>query len=47
MKYSPQGPVMENPQGMKLAGPVGKGKDASCIASHARAGGDDDLFMND
>lgn len=47
VKYSPQGSVMENPQGMKLAGLVGKGMDAGCIACHAKAGGDDYLFMND
>lgn len=47
VKYSPDGSVMENPQGMKLAGLVGKGKDAGCIACHAMAGGDDYLFMND
>jgi hypothetical protein len=47
VKYSPGGAVAENPQGMKLAGLVGKGTDTGCIACHARAGGDDHVFMND
>lgn len=46
-KFSPQGAVMANPQGMKLAGLVGKNKGEGCIACHAKADGDDYLFMND
>ena len=47
VKYSPEGEVMQNPEGAYLAGLVGKGKAKGCIACHAAAGGDDYLFMND
>lgn len=47
VKYAPDGTIMENPQGKKLAGLVGKGGAKGCIPCHASAGGDDYLFMND
>ncbi len=47
VKYSPDGEVMENPDGKKLAGLVGKGGSKGCIPCHAAADGDDYLFMND
>lgn len=47
VKYSPDGKVMKNPQGVELAGLVGKGKGQGCVPCHAAAGGDDYLFMND
>jgi len=47
VKYSPDGKVMENPQGAKLAGLVGKGAEAGCVPCHKTAGGDDYVFMND
>jgi len=47
VKYSPEGKVMENPKGAKLAGLVGKGGTQGCIPCHRDAGGGDYLFMND
>jgi len=46
VKYSPDGKVMENPKGAKLAGLIGKGMAEGCIPCHSTAGGDDYLFMN-
>jgi hypothetical protein len=47
VKYSPEGEVMENPKGMKLAGLVGKDGTEGCVPCHETAGGGDYLFMND
>ena len=47
VKYSPGGMVMENSEGMQLAGRVAKGMDTGCIACHANAEGGDYLFSND
>lgn len=38
VKYLPDGSLDKNPTGMRLAGRVGKGADAGCIACHAGAG---------
>ncbi len=46
-KYLPDGTLDQNPKGMALAGLVGKGGDAGCIACHQNAGGDDYLFVTD
>ena len=37
-KYLPDGSLDKNPAGMRLAGRVGKGADAGCIACHSGAG---------
>lgn len=47
VKYAPDGSVMSNPKGMKLAGRVAKGMDVGCIACHDTAPGDDYLFTTD
>lgn len=46
-KYLPDGSLDTNPAGMALAGRVGKGADAGCIACHQNAGGDDYVFTSD
>ena len=46
-KYLPDGSLDMNPKGMALAGLVGKGADAGCIACHQNAGGDDYIFTTD
>jgi hypothetical protein len=46
-KYLSDGTIDKNPAGMSLAGLVGKGADAGCIACHQNAGGDDYLFTTD
>lgn len=46
-KYLPEGTLDQNPAGTPLAGLVGKGADAGCIACHQGAGGDDYLFTTD
>ncbi|MBJ3761181.1 cytochrome P460 family protein [Maribius pontilimi] len=46
-KYLPDGMLDQNPAGAMLAGLVGKGADAGCIACHQGAGGDDYLFTTD
>ena len=38
VKYLPDGTLDRNPAGMRLAGRVGKGADAGCIACHQGAG---------
>ena len=43
-KYLPDGTLDQNPQGASLAGLVGKGADAGCIACHQGADGGDYLF---
>jgi len=45
VKYLPDGTLDKNPAGMQLAGRVGKGADAGCIACHK--GEDDYLFTTD
>ncbi len=47
VKYMPDGSVLKNPAGMALAGMVGKGADAGCIACHMGAPGGDLVFGND
>ncbi len=47
VKFSPDGEIMKNPKGMRLAGRVAKGMKKGCIACHANAGGGDFLFVND
>jgi len=47
IKYGPNGEVLKNPKGMKLAGRVAKGANQGCIACHSNAGGGDFLFVND
>ncbi|MCP3867903.1 MAG: cytochrome P460 family protein [Gammaproteobacteria bacterium] len=47
VKYSPGGEVLKNPKGMPLAGKVGKGANAGCIACHKAAPGGDLVFNND
>lgn len=46
-KYLPDGSLDQNPAGMALAGLVGKGADAGCIACHQNASGDDYIFTTD
>ena len=40
-KYSPNGKIDKNPKGVSLAGRVGKGASAGCIAFHKAIGGED------
>ena len=47
VKYSPDGTVDKNPQGMALAGRVAKGMNMGCIACHANATNGDYIFAND
>ena len=47
VKYAPDGTIMKNPKGMKLAGKVAKGMPVGCIACHAAAPGNDFLFIQD
>ena len=47
VKYTPNGEIMKNPKGMKLAGKVAKGMPVGCISCHASAPGDDFLFVQD
>lgn len=47
VKYSPKGEVLKNPKGMPLAGMVGKGANAGCIACHKAAPGGDFVFNHD
>jgi hypothetical protein len=47
VKYLPDGSLDKAPSGMALAGLVGKGADAGCIACHKGAGGDDYIFTTD
>ncbi|TMM54350.1 cytochrome P460 family protein [Sulfitobacter sabulilitoris] len=46
-KYLADGTLDQNPAGMALAGLVGKGAEAGCIACHQDAGGGDYLFTTD
>jgi hypothetical protein len=40
VKYLPDGSLDQNPDGVPLAGMIGKGADAGCIACHSGAGED-------
>lgn len=44
VKYAPNGSLLTNPKGMKLAGRVAKGKSKGCIACHSVAPGHDFLY---
>ena len=44
VKYAPNGIIMKNKKGMKLAGKVAKGKPIGCIACHAAAPGGNFVF---
>jgi len=44
VKYAPDGSVLKNPKGMKLAGRVAKGANKGCIACHSRAPGGDFVY---
>lgn len=46
IKYAPDGSVMSNPKGMKLAGRVAKGKPIGCISCHRSASGNDFVFSH-
>ncbi len=46
-KYLPDGTLDATPDGMSLAGLVGKNAEAGCIACHQNAGGEDFLFTTD
>ncbi len=47
VKYAPDGSVLKNPKGASLAGLVGKGGSAGCIACHQGAPGGDMVFNHD
>jgi len=47
VKYAPDGGVLSNPKGMKLAGRVAKGMAQGCIACHTGAPGGDLVFNSD
>ncbi len=47
VKYAPDGSVLKNPKGMKLAGRVAKGMKKGCIACHKSAPGGDYVFNHD
>ncbi|MES9898929.1 MAG: cytochrome P460 family protein [Sedimenticola sp.] len=47
VKYSPAGMVLKNPKNMALAGKVGKGGSAGCVACHQAAPGGDLVFNHD
>ncbi len=44
VKYAPDGKILTNPKGMKLAGRVAKGKPKGCIACHSQAEGGDFVY---
>jgi len=44
VKYTPDGGLMTNPKGMKLAGRVAKGAPKGCIACHSSAPGGDYVY---
>ncbi len=46
-KYLPDGSLDRNPAGVPLAGLVGKGAEAGCIACHSGAAGEDMLYTTD
>ncbi len=45
VKYGPNGKIMKNPKGMKLAGKVAKGMPIGCISCHSAAPGGDFMFI--
>ena len=47
VKYAPNGKVLNNPKGVALAGKVGKGGNAGCVACHRAAPGGDLVFNHD
>lgn len=47
VKYLPDGSLDKTPDGIGMAGLVGKGMDEGCIACHAGAGGEDMIFTTD
>lgn len=47
VKFSADGKVLKNPKGVALAGKVGKGGNAGCIACHKAAPGGDLVFNHD
>ncbi len=47
VKYAPDGKVLNNPKGVALAGKVGKGGNAGCVACHNAAPGGDLVFNHD
>jgi len=47
VKYAPNGKILKNPKGMKLAGKVAKGMPVGCISCHSSAPGGDFLFIQD
>ncbi len=46
-KYSSDGSLQTNAQGVRLAGRIGKNPEDACIACHRFAPGDDYVFLND
>jgi len=46
IKYAPNGKIVENKKGIKLAGKVAKGMPIGCIACHKSASGDDFVFSH-
>ena len=46
VKYAPDGTVLKNKKGMKLAGRVAKGKPVGCISCHQSASGADFVFSH-
>ncbi|WP_255611473.1 hypothetical protein [Marinobacterium arenosum] len=47
VKYGPDGSILTNPKGAKLAGRVAKGMPTGCIACHKAAPGGDFVFNHD
>lgn len=47
VKYKPDGSLVKNPKGMKMAGRVAKGMSQGCIACHKGASGGDYVFTHD
>ena len=47
VKYKADGSIEKNPEGVALAGRVGKGAEKGCVPCHNQAKDDDFLFSND
>ncbi len=47
VKYKPNGEIMANPKGMRLAGKVAKGMPTGCISCHKAAPGGDFVYIHD
>lgn len=45
-KFNAGGTLDENPNGVPLAGQIGRGGSSGCIPCHSSAGGDDFIFKN-